>query len=113
VFNSGILADPHRASTYDYGTVPEHVLTRALRMQVVCEKRGASLRAAALQFPTGHAAVSSVLIGARNAAEVRDAVAQARAVLPAHLWHELRATGLLPESAPVPTVITEPKEETE
>ncbi|WP_034275553.1 aldo/keto reductase [Actinospica robiniae] len=101
-FNSGILADPHRAATYDYGAVPKDVLTRALRMQVVCEKHGSTLRAAALQFPAGHSAVSSVLIGARSAGEVRDAVQQAAAVVPPQAWHELRAAGLLPETVPVP-----------
>jgi D-threo-aldose 1-dehydrogenase len=102
VFNSGILADPHRGAPYDYGAVPEDVLTRALRMELVCEKHGIRLRSAALQFPFGHPAVSSVLIGARSADEVRDAVEQARQQIPPKLWHELRATGLLPENVPVP-----------
>ncbi|WP_084317075.1 aldo/keto reductase [Actinospica robiniae] len=102
VFNSGLLADPQRAPTYDYGAVPEDVLTRTLRMQVLCAEHGATLRAAALQFPTGHPAVSSVLIGARTADEVRDAVKQARAIVPAELWHRFRSAGLLEESVPVP-----------
>ncbi len=103
VFNSGVLADPRRAATYDYGAVPEEVLTRALRMQVLCEKHDVRLRSAALQFPFGHPAVSSVLIGARNSAEVLDALEQARAPIPSKLWHELRSTGLLSELAPVPS----------
>jgi D-threo-aldose 1-dehydrogenase len=102
VFNSGVLADPHRGATFDYGAVPEEALTRALRMQVLCEKHGISLRSAALHFPFGHTAVSSVLIGARSPAEVRDAVEQARRPIPLKLWHELRATGLLPEKVPLP-----------
>ena len=103
VFNSGILADPHRGATYDYGAVPEDVLTRALRMQVLCaEARDQPSRSAALQFPFGHSAVSSVLIGARSANEVRDAVEQARQPIPLKLWHELRAAGLLPENVPLP-----------
>jgi D-threo-aldose 1-dehydrogenase len=102
VFNSGILADPRRAATYNYGPVPEDILTRALRMQAVCEKHGVSLRSAALQFPAGHPAVGSVLIGARTASEVRDAVEQARTPIPARVWHELTATGLLPAAVPVP-----------
>ena len=101
VFNSGILADPHRGA-YDYGAVPEDVLTRAVRMQVLCQKHRISLRSAALQFPFGHSAVSSVLIGARSADEVRDAVEQAKQPIPLKLWHELRATGLLPENVPLP-----------
>jgi D-threo-aldose 1-dehydrogenase len=102
VFNSGILADPHRSATYDYGAVPEDVLIRALRMRVLCEKYGVSLRAAALQFAFGHPAVASVLIGARSPLEARDAVAEARSSIPPQLWHELRTTGLLPEAVPLP-----------
>lgn len=102
VFNSGILADPHRGATFDYGAASEDALTRALRMQVLCEKHGINLRAAALQFPIGHSAVSSVLIGARSPDEVRDAVEQARRPIPVELWHELHATGLLPENVPRP-----------
>jgi D-threo-aldose 1-dehydrogenase len=102
VFNSGILADPRLGATYDYGSVPADVLTRALRMQVLCQKHGISLRSAALHFPFGHPAVSSVLIGARSAGEVRDAVDQATQPIPLKLWHELHTTALLPPKVPLP-----------
>jgi D-threo-aldose 1-dehydrogenase len=102
VFNSGLLANPRRDSTYDYTAVSEEILGRALRMQVVCQRRGVPLRAAALQFPFGHPAVASVLIGARDETEIRDAVEQATTPVPPLVWNELRATGLLPDRAPVP-----------
>jgi D-threo-aldose 1-dehydrogenase len=102
VFNSGVLADPHRGATFDYGAVPEDALTRALRIQVLCEKHGINLRSAALQFPFGHSAVSSVLIGARSPGEVRDTVEQVKRPIPLKLWDELHATGLLPENVPLP-----------
>jgi D-threo-aldose 1-dehydrogenase len=105
VFNSGILAAPQRSATYDYGTAPEAVVTRALCMQAACEKHGVSLRSAALRFPTGHPAVASVLVGARTAEEVRDAVTQAQTPIPAELWGELTTTGLLPEGVPVPVPV--------
>ncbi len=60
------------------------------------------LRAAALAFPFGHPAVTSVLVGARTAAEVQDAVAMAARQVPAGLWAELVATGLLPGQVPTP-----------
>lgn len=102
VFNSGVLADPRRDAAYDYGAVPDEILARALRMQVVCAKHGVELRSAALQFPFGHPAVSSVLIGSRNAAEVRDAVDCARRHIPRLMWDDLRAAGLIPGHVPVP-----------
>jgi D-threo-aldose 1-dehydrogenase len=102
VFNSGILADPHRATTFDYGAVPEDVLSRALRMHLICQKHGVSLRAAALRFPTGHPAVTSVLLGARSPEEVRDAAANAAAPIPGNLWRDLKDAGLLAASVPTP-----------
>jgi D-threo-aldose 1-dehydrogenase len=102
VFNSGLLARPHRGATFDYGAVPEDVLTRATRMKVVCGRHNVPLRAAALQFPFGHHAVSSVLIGARSPEEVRDAVAMATDPVPHIVWRELRDFGLLPDHVPTP-----------
>ena len=103
VFNSGLLANPRSDSTYDYAAVPREILTRALRMQVVCQKWDVPLRAAALQFPFGHPAVASVLVGPRTAAELRDAVRMASVPIPIGLWTELRGVGLLPDRVPVPS----------
>jgi D-threo-aldose 1-dehydrogenase len=47
--------------------------------------------------------VASVLVGARTAAEVQDAVAMVGRPVPAELWAELVAEGLLPGHVPVPT----------
>jgi D-threo-aldose 1-dehydrogenase len=71
-------------------------------MRHVCERHGVPLRAAALRFPFGHPAVAGVLLGCRSAAEVRDAVAMARATVPSVLWDDLRAAGLLAQDVPVP-----------
>jgi D-threo-aldose 1-dehydrogenase len=102
VLNSGILADPHAAAAFDYGAVPDGILSRAQRMQLICQEHGVHLRAAALQFPIGHPAVVSVLLGARSPEEARVAVADAATPLPAELWRDLKAAGLLPESVPTP-----------
>ena len=101
VFNSGLLADPRPGATFDYAAAPGELLERALRIKAVCERHGVPLRAAALQFPSGHPAVAGVLVGMRSAAEVRDAVAMAAHPVPGGLWAELRAEGLLPQEAPV------------
>jgi D-threo-aldose 1-dehydrogenase len=102
VFNSGLLADPRPGATYDYAAAPPELLERALRLKAACERRGVPLRAAALRFPFGHPAVTSVLVGARSAAEVRDAAAMLARPVPAGLWEALRAEGLLPRDVPVP-----------
>lgn len=102
VFNSGLLADPRPGVTFDYGPVPHAVLERALRVKALAERYGVDLRTAALRFPFGHPAVSGVLIGARSGDEVRAAAALLRRPVPAALWDELYAEGLLPGEVPAP-----------
>ena len=102
VFNSGLLADPRPGATFDYAPAPPELVDRAARLAEVCARHGTPLRAAALAFPFGHPAVTSVLVGARSAAEVTDAVACFERPVPEALWAELVATGLLPSDVPTP-----------
>jgi D-threo-aldose 1-dehydrogenase len=102
VFNSGLLADPRPGATFDYAPAPPELVDRAVRLAEVCARHGVPLRTAALAFPFGHPAVTSVLVGARSAAEVEDAVASFERPVPAELWAELVATGLLPDHVPTP-----------
>jgi D-threo-aldose 1-dehydrogenase len=95
VFNSGILADPRPDSTYDYGRAPSALVERAVAIQEVCSAHGVPLRAAAIQFPMTHPAVTCVLVGARSPFEVSDAVEMASIPIPLSLWDDLRAAGLL------------------
>ncbi|MFF1724083.1 aldo/keto reductase [Streptomyces sviceus] len=99
-FNSGLLADPRPGATYNYAQAPGDLLDRALRMREVAERHGISLRAAALAFCAAHPAVASVLVGARSAAEVRDAAEQFATPVPPAFWQELRDTGLLTTEEP-------------
>ena len=102
VFNSGLLADPRPGATFDYAPAPAELVDRAARLAEVCARHRTPLRAAALAFPFGHPAVTSVLVGARSAAEVADAVACFERPVPEALWAELVATGLLPSDVPTP-----------
>lgn len=95
VFNSGLLADPRPGASFDYAPAPPEVLERALTLRSVCEAHGVPLRAAAVQFPLTHPAVACVLVGARSAAEVEDAVRMAAVPVPEALWRDLRAEGLI------------------
>jgi D-threo-aldose 1-dehydrogenase len=89
VFNSGVLAAPAPGATYDYQDAPGALISRALRLQEICAKSGVPLRAAAARFPLTHPAVASVLIGARTAAEITDAITLRGLDIPAELWHSL------------------------
>lgn len=88
MFNSGVLADPH-AGTYDYAAVPPDVAAEVHRLQMMCEAAGVPLAAAALQFGLRHEAVTSVVVGARSAAEVATDVAWADQPIPLGLWDAL------------------------
>lgn len=97
VFNSGLLADPRKAATYDYEPAPRELIRRALDIESVCAEYGVPLRAAALQFGLAHPAVVSALIGIRDPEQAADCAAMAGVTVPETLWTDLRAAGLLPD----------------
>jgi D-threo-aldose 1-dehydrogenase len=99
VFNSGVLAS---GETYDYAPAPTEVLERAARLREVCTRWGVPLEAAAIQFPLGHPAVTCVVVGCRSAAEVEEDVRLFQLDIPAGLWQELKAAGLLMAEVRVP-----------
>ncbi len=102
VYNSGILADPTPGTHYNYLPASADLLERAQRIGVVCSRHSVPLKAAAIQFPLGHPAVNSVLIGCRSAAEVEENVHMFETPIPAQLWEELKTERLLPPEALVP-----------
>jgi D-threo-aldose 1-dehydrogenase len=102
-FNSGILATGAGPDArYFYQPAPPEILARTRRLETVCRRHDVTLAAAALQFPLAHAAVASVVAGARSRAEVEANVELVRRPIPSAFWHELKAEGLLPAAAPVP-----------
>ncbi len=102
VFNSGILADPSNKPKFNYSDAPGELVERAHRIGAVCERHGVPLRAAAVQFPLGHPAVSTVLVGCRNAEQVEDAVRMLETDIPSELWADLKRERLLAAEAPTP-----------
>ncbi|MFJ6393414.1 aldo/keto reductase [Streptomyces sp. NPDC091972] len=102
VYNSGLLADPRPGAPYNYRPVPDALLRRALALREVCARYDVPLRAAAQQFPLGHPAVVSVVVGAVSPAEVADNLELARHPIPAEMWAQMREAGLLDPAAPVP-----------
>ncbi len=103
VFNSGILATgPVPGARYNYNPAPPDILARVAAIEAVCTRHGLPLRRAALQFPLGHKAVASLVMGAVSPAEVADQIAELSQPVPAALWAELKADGLLAADVPVP-----------
>ena len=102
-FNSGILASGAKAgSKYNYAEAPAAVRDRVTRLEAVCRAHGVPLAAAAIQFPLGHPKVSSVVIGAVSAEEIRQNFELMRVSIPRGLWADLRSEGLLRADAPLP-----------
>jgi len=105
VFNSGLLADPHRADvTYEYWPAAPQFVERAQQIEAVCRRYDIALAAAALQFPLAHPAVAAVLTGARSPEEIRENASLIQWPIPSELWAVLALDGLLDPSAPVPGV---------
>jgi len=102
VFASGVLATHEGTGTYGYESAPPAVVEKVGRIRAICERNGVSLGTAALQFPFGHPAVAAVIPGALSAAQVRANAERFAADVPAVLWEELKAEGLLRADAPVP-----------
>jgi D-threo-aldose 1-dehydrogenase len=102
-FNSGILATGARAGAfYNYDTAPAAVLDRVARIDRLCAAYRVRLAEAALRFPLGHPAILSVVPGGQAAHEVTRNVDALATTIPAALWDDLKADGLLREDAPVP-----------
>lgn len=102
-FNSGLLARVGQPdATYNYGAVPAEIAKRAAALHEVCAHHNVPLPAAAVQFPLAHPVVAAIIPGARNSAEVASHWQWARQTIPAALWDDLRARGLLHPQAPVP-----------
>lgn len=89
VFNSGILADPFGAPTFDYRPADAELTARARRMHAVCESHGVRLADAAVRYALRRAPVSAVVVGARTPAEVDAFADGVHADLPAGLWEAL------------------------
>ena len=86
VFNSGVLAAPGEGATYDYAAAPPDLVARAQQLAAICAEFDTPLKAAALQFPLRHPAVTCVLFGARTRAEVKENVTLFPRPIPDELW---------------------------
>lgn len=93
VFNGGILAQPETQPMYDYRPADDEVRRRVASIAMTCQRHGVPLRAAAIQAPLRHEGVTSIVVGARDRTEVRDAVEMLQVPVPDELWRELEHAG--------------------
>lgn len=103
VFNSGILATgPIAGARYNYRIAPPEIVARVERIERICRAHNVSLADAALRFPLGHPAVSSIVLGAVRPEEVQRNLASLALTIPLALWRDLSVEGLLAANVPVP-----------
>ena len=107
VFNSGILATGAvPGARYNYREAPPDVMARVSAIEAVCTSHDVELADASLQFALSHPAVTSVVLGAVTPNQVQRNLESLSAPIPAALWLDLRAVGLLPADAPIPEAFT-------
>ena len=71
-------------------------MERTRAIAAACARHAVPLRAAALQFPLSHPAVTTVIPGARDLQEVSENLALMTQDIPGALWQELRGGGFIP-----------------
>lgn len=102
-YASGILVTgPGPNARYRYQLAPADIQEKAGRIQAVCQRHGTSLAAAALQFPLAHPAVVAVIPGGAKPEEVTSNLDYFAETVPAAVWTDLKAEGLIDRDAPTP-----------
>ncbi|AZS41970.1 D-threo-aldose 1-dehydrogenase [Microbacterium oxydans] len=103
VFNSGLLAsnEPRRDGRYEYGQLPDELWDRLVRIAAVCADHDVPLPAAAIQFPLQSEVVRSVVVGGSRPAQLQQNAEYAALDIPASLWEDLAAEGLIPAGSGV------------
>jgi len=101
-YNPGILATgPREGAFFDYEPANAEILGRVARIEAVCAAHGVRMVDAAFRFPLLHPCVISVIPGGQGVDEMESNLAAAAADVPAELWADLKAGGLMREDAPV------------
>jgi D-threo-aldose 1-dehydrogenase len=104
VFNSGILATGAvPGAKYNYQPAPPEIRAKVDAIEAVCRRHAVPLHVAALHFALAHPAVGAVVLGAVKPEEVDAQVAATGMHVPAALWQDLKAAGLLDPAMPTPT----------
>ncbi len=89
-FNSGILATGAVPGAFhNMREATPDVLARVAAIEAICSRHRVPLPAAALQFPTRHPPVSTVVFGSRSADELQRNLDLLAMPIPEGLWEEL------------------------
>jgi len=99
-YNSGILAGQ---PTYNYAEIPPEIAQRADAIKAVCQAHDVPIIRAALHFVAAPEVVVSVIPGGQNVKETKQNAALLDEKIPAALWDDLKAKGLIHPESPIPS----------
>ncbi len=103
VFNSGVLATGAKpGAKFQYQDASAQILQQVQKLEAACEQFGVSLKAAAIQFPLAHPAVTSLIIGAVSELEIQQNLQALTECIPTEFWIYLQQQGLLKSTIPIP-----------
>jgi D-threo-aldose 1-dehydrogenase len=69
------------------------------RITAVCQRHGADIRSAALQFCAAHPVVAAIIPGAKRAEKVEENARLMATTVPAGVWQEFKDEQLIPANA--------------
>lgn len=90
-FATGILATGNTDGRYEYGKLPEHLVTRVEKIKEICARYNVPIGAAAIQFPLRNKNVVSVNSGVRTIKQANTNYEWMNTNIPEEMWKELEA----------------------
>ena len=103
IYNSGILATgPVPGAKFSYSNASPEIMERVRRIEAICDRYEVPLKVAALRFPTGHPATSTLVLGTSSPTRISDYLSALEWPIPAGLWTDLQDEGLLSGDVPLP-----------
>ncbi len=103
VYNSGILATGVKpGAKYNYREAPPEITEKTLALEAACSRFDVPLSVAALQFPSGHPAVASLVIGCSSPSRIARNLEALAYDIPAELWETMRSENLIAPGVPLP-----------
>lgn len=109
IFGSGILATGTTPSArFNYAPATAELIAKVRPIEDLCSDYGVSLGAVAVQFAASHPAITNVCMGAGSVEQQEQNYSWLEEEVPAGLWNELTANGLLPTHTPPPQALNNP-----
>ncbi len=103
VYNSGILVTgPTPGAKYNYADAPQPILEKTRQLKAITDRYGVPLHVAAQHFARSHPAITGLIIGTLQPSEADDNRDIWHAEIPAQMWADIRAAGLVEAGAPMP-----------